>query len=176
MILTSSEIKSEVLNGNIEINPFNENQLGTVSYKFRLGQNIAIIDNCIDSKSQCNVSDTYTIPASGFTLKPDVLYLAHTHEVLGSCLYAQKIFSIREIANFGIFINVSANHGHMGSCLKWTLELVTHHPVRIYSGMLLGQITFWETHGAPLTYQGKYSSMISFETSRLHSEFEGVNK
>ena len=51
------------------------------------------------------------------------------------------------IGRLGLFLQVSANLGHVTSCHKWTLELFPCKNIRIYPRMKIGQISFWSTLG-----------------------------
>jgi dCTP deaminase len=49
----------------------------------------------------------------------------------------------------------------LGSINRWTLQLHPIHPVRVYPGMLIGQVTFWRTFGRRVLYDGKYHARLS---------------
>lgn len=162
MILSSSEILKEIEKSNIEINPIDINLFGTVSYKFRLGPSITHIDN------EGRAKTVSLLKHDSYILLPNNLYLAHTHEKFGSTVYCQKIYGIREIANFGLFIHVTANLGHTGSYLNWTLELVPTIPIKVLHLMIIGQITFWKTQGINSKYKGSYNGQKKEKLSLIH--------
>jgi dCTP deaminase len=56
----------------------------------------------------------------------------------------------------------------MGSINQWTLQIHAAHPVRIYPGMLIGQVTFWRSFGRRAQYSGKYGRMRSPVPSLSH--------
>ncbi len=171
MILTSAEIYKEVRKNNIIISPFNKSCLGTVSYHFHLSDEISMIENAIDSKGKIKLKKQ-KIPETGFVLKPNRLYLTHTLELMGSNKYAQRIFTTRKIANFGIFIHISANLGHTGAITNWTLELTVTHPVKIYPFQEIGQITFWKVFGKKSIYCGKYNFKKLHVESKFYEELQ----
>ena len=66
------------------------------------------------------------------------------------------------IGRLGIFLNVTADLGHIGSCSHWTLEITVVQPVRIYPGTKIGQVSFWVTdHYSPHRYGGTDTAKIS---------------
>lgn len=169
MILTSNAIQKAVASGDITISPFNINQLGTISYRFRLSNIIRKIESDIDSKTPVDFSET-VIPEKGFILKPSSLYLVNTFETLGSRKYAQQIFGLKDIGSMGIFINISANLGHVGAITPWTLEITVAQPVIVYPKQFIGQIIFWYLLGETELYNGEYQGMTEPLTTKFWKE------
>ncbi len=56
----------------------------------------------------------------------------------------------------------------LGSINQWTLQIHAVHPVRVYPGMLIGQVTFWRTYGRRVQYDGKYLRRQSPVASLSH--------
>ena len=150
MILTGSEIKKYVENGDIVIEPFNEDQLNPNSYNYRLGETLTFKED--DGKYR-----TVKIPEEGFVLYPDRVYLGHTLETLGS----------RKCA-------MSVSYTHLRA--KWTLELVTAKPFRVYPGMITGQISFWLNYGDASLYEGGYSAYSCPQISKMEKEIDTDGK
>ena len=69
----------------------------------------------------------------------------------------------------GLFLQVSANLGHVGSDHCWTLELVAAYPIRIYPKMRIGQISFWENKGDANEYNGYYGNFSTITESTIYS-------
>lgn len=170
MILTASKILKEVQFGKIKISPFDEKNLGTISYKFKIGNKICPIRDFLDSKNQSNLVFE-DIPRDGYLLEPGTLYLAQTQEIMGSCEYAQQIFGLRDIGSAGIFIHVSADLGHSGAITQWTLEITSDHRVKIFPFQFFGQIVFWQLYGERTVYQGDYNNMTKALPSKAWKEF-----
>jgi len=169
MILTAPEIEFYVKRGEIIIEPFDRNLLGTVSYHFRAGKEIGILDTPLDDRIRTD--PTYeTISSSGFVLLPGRVYLLSTLEVMGSTIFAQQIFGTLTTGNKGLFIDVSANLGHVGSVTRWTLELVATYPIKIHSGQRIGQIIFWGLQGGYWSYDGSYQDMTRPLPSQIWKE------
>lgn len=153
MILTGSKIKEEVLCGAIFIKPFLESQINPNSYNYRLGPTIKIFKNYDGNKA---VFEEITIPDQGFTLQPNVMYIANTLEVIGSEKYAMSLIGRSSLGRYGLFLQVSANLGHTTSKHKWTLEIVAALPIKLYPGMVIGQVSFWINYGEVTPYSGRY--------------------
>jgi len=173
MILTAHAIQNLRDSGKITIQPFDMENLGTISYKFSLGEFIIPIAQMQDSKNPSKDS-IYKIPSTGMLLRPDTLYLASTHENLGSTYFAQMIFGVKRIATLGIYIDISANLGHIGAVTHWTLEITVVQPVVIYPRQPIGQIVFWCPQGHQKTYQGKYNHKEKPQKSMIWLEL--INK
>ena len=169
MILTSEAIIQAIKLNEIVICPFDKEDLGTVSYHFHISRTISVVKNYIDSKEKTNM-ESFIIPRNGLVLYPNTLYLAHTYEKMGSFKYVQKIFGIREVANTGIFIDISANFGHVGSVLNWTLEIKVVQPCVIFPYQKFGQITFWKTLGELSSYNGDYNNRSKHVSSHFYIE------
>ncbi|MHA7877901.1 MAG: dCTP deaminase [Bacteroidota bacterium] len=159
MILTALEIQKERDLANITIHPFSIGNLGTISYKFSLGRYIIIVSKEQDSK-QPSHRKPCMIPETGMLLQPDNVYLAATYERLGSIHFSQMIFGLKKIADSGIYIDISANLGHVGSLTNWTLELTVVKPVIVYPMHLIGQIVFWSLSGTYNKYHGIYNQKV----------------
>ena len=151
MILTGSEIKKYVENGDIVIEPFNEDQLNPNSYNYRLGETLTFKED-------------------------DRVYLGHTLETLGSRKCAMSLIGRSSTGRLGLFLQVSADLGHTGSVHKWTLELVTAKPFRVYPGMITGQISFWLNYGDASLYEGGYSAYSCPQISKMEKEIDTDGK
>ncbi|HQO32833.1 MAG TPA: dCTP deaminase, partial [Chitinophagales bacterium] len=80
MILSDKEILDEIAKGNIIIEPYDRNCLGTNSYDVHLGKHLAVYeDEMLDAKKH-NTIRHFDIPEEGFVLQPGVLYLGVTEE------------------------------------------------------------------------------------------------
>lgn len=154
MILTGSEIIKQVKKGDIVIKPFNINQINPNSYNYRLGKTLIYFE----IKNGVKKPKKIKITKKGFILKPNRMYLASTYETLGSRKYAMSLIGRSSLGRLGLFLQVSSNLGHTGSVHKWTLELVSTKPFKIYPNMIAGQISFWTNRGRITPYDKRYSS------------------
>jgi dCTP deaminase len=153
MILTGSKIKEEITRGSIAIEPFLESQINPNSYNYRLGPTIKVFQKFDEDKS---IFEEITIPEEGYVLEPGVMYLANTLEVIGSDKYAMSLIGRSSMGRYGLFLQVSANLGHTTSKHKWTLEIVAALPIKLYPGMIIGQVSFWVNYGDITPYSGRY--------------------
>ncbi|MFH1831596.1 MAG: deoxycytidine triphosphate deaminase [bacterium] len=170
MILTANEIAKNVSTGQIVLSPFDKNNLGTISYKFRINNKISPIYGPLDSKQSSDLCFE-DMPETGYVLEPGVLYLAQTYEVMGAHDYAQQIFALRDVGSTGIFIHISADLGHSGAITQWTLEITTDHRIKLYPYQLIGQMVFWKLTGNTITYNGDYQNMPHSLPGKQWKEF-----
>ncbi|WP_375714170.1 dCTP deaminase [Rhizobium sullae] len=152
MILTGSKIVKEVKCGNIVIEPFRYECINPNSYNYHLSDKIIEVSNFGDHEDE-----HLTISSDGIILRPDRFYLGSTHETLGSARYAMSLIGRSSIGRLGLFLQASANLGHTGSCHKWTLELKSCLPIKVYPGMTIGQVSFWRNAGDVSPYSGVYA-------------------
>lgn len=161
MILTGPEIESSVARGDIVIDPFYREQINPNSYDFRLGNRCCVYtEPVLDPRKQPKVR-RFKVPDSGILLRPQRLYLFNTEERMGSTRYVPIIRGRSSVGRLGLFINITADLIDLGSINQWTLQLHCVQPIRIYAGMLIGQVTFWRTFGRRMLYAGKYAQMQS---------------
>jgi len=156
MILTGSKIKEEIARGTIKISPFSEEQVNPNSYNYRLGTILKVYKNFDGEKS---LFEEILIPEEGYVLQPGQMYLGHTKEIIGSSTYAMSLIGRSSMGRYGLFLQVSANLGHTTSEHQWTLEMVAALPIRVYPGMIIGQVSFWRNFGAIVEYGGRYGHL-----------------
>jgi dCTP deaminase len=123
------------------------------SYNYRLGYTLKVFKEFDGHKS---VFEEIEIPSTGYVLEPNTMYLANTFEVIGSAKYAMSLIGRSSMGRYGLFLQVSANLGHTTSKHRWTLEIVASLPIRLYPGMVIGQVSFWENYSDVDPYKGKY--------------------
>lgn len=171
MILTGPEIARQRHAGRITIEPFSPEQVNPNSYNFRLGPVLKVYaDEMLDVRRP-NPAQELAIPETGLVLRPDRIYLGSTVEVMGSDSYVPIIRARSGIARLGLFVHVTADLIDIGSVNQWTLQLHAVQPVRIYPGLLIGQVTFWTTQGDVTLYSGKYQGTRGPQESRIHQDF-----
>ncbi|MET7334392.1 hypothetical protein [Nonomuraea sp. NPDC005650] len=174
MILTGPAIAAAIRAGEIAISPFEEERLSPNAYDWRLGEHLRVCEQDLDAAAPCGFPEV-VMPPSGFVLQPGVLYLGHTLEQTTSEHYAQFLNGDRTIGGLGIWVHVSAPLGHAGHAIRWTLEIRAARPVRVYPGMTFGKLVFFQTFGAPASYQDlglKYTGSVGIDVSRLYEEIQ----
>lgn len=172
MILSGSKINEMVLEDKIIINPFNLEQINPNSYNFRLGDTLCVYDvDVIDPRKE-NKTSIIKIPATGYVMQPSTLYLGHTQEIMGSNYFVPIIRGRSSIGRLGIFVHITADLIDIGSINQWTLQMHCVQPVRIYPGILIGQVTFWKVEGEITLYNGKYQGSLGPTPSQIHLDFK----
>jgi dCTP deaminase len=157
MILTAEKISAEVKAGNIAISPFSADNLNPSSYSYHMGDEI--LEQSVDyDGNETSAGEPIPIAESGVLVQPKRLYLTNTHQHIGSRKYVILLSGCRSVAQLGLFVQLSANLGNLGDAHRWTLELTCVQPVRIYPGMLIGLLTFWDPQGAITYYSGQYTA------------------
>jgi dCTP deaminase len=152
MILTDNQIMAEIAAGNIVVEPFDQTCLGTNSYDVHLGRYLAVyLDEVLDAKKH-NQIETFEIPAEGYVLRPDRLYLGVTKEYTETHAHVPFLEGKSSVGRLGIDIHATAGKGDVGFCNTWTLEISVKQPVRIYAGMPIGQLIYFEVKGDITNY------------------------
>lgn len=141
VILTGAAIEAEVSRGRIEITDFCKSRINPNSYNYRLASVIKRFDENLGSFASIE------IPESGYVLEPGRMFLGSTLEIIGSTQFAMSLIGRSSMGRLGLFLQVSADLGHTTSCHSWTLELVACRRIRLYSGMTIGQVSFWVNDG-----------------------------
>lgn len=172
MIITGKEIKKQVEQGRIHISPFVEEHINPNSYNYRLHEDLLeILDLPIDPKVEPNFRKI-KIGKEGYVLQPGKLYLGSTVEKIGSDHYVTSLIGRSSVGRMGLFLQITADLGHLGAKHRWTLELKVVQPLIVYPQMKIGQVSFWTVEGAPNNlYNGKYAKYSEAHCSELRQEF-----
>lgn len=158
MILTDQQILDCMEKGEIKVVPYRHECLGSNSYDVHLGSTLAVYrDRILDSKKH-NEIDYFEIPAEGFVLEPDKFYLGVTQEYTETFKHVPFLEGKSSVGRLGIDIHATAGKGDVGFCNHWTLEISVKQPVRVYAGMPIGQLIYFETKGELITPYNKKSS------------------
>lgn len=158
MILTDAKILSFIETKDIVVTPFRRECLGSNSYDVHLGKTLAIYeDHVLDSKTH-NKIRTFEIPTEGYILHPGQFYLGVTEEYTETHKHVPFLEGKSSVGRLGIDIHATAGKGDVGFCNYWTLEISVKQPVRVYPGMPIGQLIYFEIQGDLLTPYNKKSS------------------
>jgi len=154
MILSGAKIISALAVGDIVIDPFEPGLVNPNSYNYRLGNQL------IERRPGETAvhGETLSLTSTGHVLQPGRLYLASTFERIGSRRYVTTLLGRSSLGRLGLFLTATADLGHVGCESNWTLELSVVQPLRIYPGMRVGQIAFWNVIGTNEPYAGRYQS------------------
>ena len=177
MILSDTKIRAAMRAGKIVIRPFRPECLGTNSYDVHLGPYLAVYRSAALDARQPNPVHEERIPPDGFVLVPGQLYLGVTEEYTETHGYVPFLEGKSSVGRLGIDIHSTAGKGDEGFCNYWTLEMSVKLPVRVYAGMPVGQLIYFEISG-PVTRSysakksAKYRTVSSHPTpSRMYLNF-----
>lgn len=167
MILTDQQILSEMKAGSIVIRPYHRRYLGSNSYDVHLGRWLAVYnDEILDAKKH-NKVHYLRIPQDGIVLVPSKLYLGVTAEYTETHRHVPFLEGKSSIGRLGIDIHATAGKGDIGFCNTWTLEISVRHPVRIYAGMPIGQLIYFEVSGElDIPYSKKKNAKYNKRTTK----------
>jgi len=167
-ILSDSRILREMTRGNIIIEPFYRECLGSNSYDIHLGRFIGMYrpDEILDPKKE-NFMSIFEIPEDGFTFEPGRFYLASTLEYTATEKFVPYLDGKSSIGRLSISIHESAGNGDVGFKGHWTLQMGVDQKCRVYYGMPIGQIRYETTKGRILNpYHKKQNSKYSNHDSK----------
>jgi dCTP deaminase len=177
MILSDTRILEEVKRGRIVIRPFRPECLGSNSYDVHLGPYLATYQEGALDAGRPNLVHEFRIPPTGFVLIPGQLYLGVTEEYTETHGFVPFLEGKSSVGRLGIDIHSTAGKGDEGFCNYWTLEMSVKLPVRIYPGMPVGQLIYFEISGpVARSYStkrtAKYRTVSPHPTpSKMHLNF-----
>jgi len=173
MILSGKEIKKQVKEGSIAIDPFTDDQINPNSYNLRLHPDLLVYDNDILDMREKNSASPLAIPENGLLLEPHKLYLGRTVERTSTDKYVPMLEGRSSVGRLGLFIHITAGFGDIGFDGFWTLEIFCVQPIRIYSGLEICQIFYHTIDGDFDLYRSKkYQSNKGVQPSMLYKDFE----
>jgi dCTP deaminase len=147
LILSDKRILEEIEKGTILIEPFRRDCLGTNSYDVHLGKYLACYkDRELDARVHHKIEE-FKIPEDGFILHPGTLYLGVTEEYTETHHHVPFLEGKSSAGRLGIFIHATAGKGDVGYCNTWTLEITVIQPIRIYAGMPIAQLIYFQVDG-----------------------------
>lgn len=147
MILSDSEILKEISRQRIVIAPYNRDCLGSNSYDIHLSKYLATYqDGELDAKADNEVHH-FEIPPEGYVLVPNTLYLGSTLEYTETHGFVPYCEGKSSTGRLGMAVHITAGKGDAGFCGHWTLEITVQQKLRVYAGMPIGQLTFFELKG-----------------------------
>lgn len=172
MILTGPEIR-ERIGSDINIQPFNENQLNPNSYNLRLHDTLLTYETMPLDMAKPNPTKEVIIPDEGIELEPNRLYLGRTVERTETFNLVPMLEGRSSVGRLGLFVHVTAGFGDVGFKGYWTLEIFAVHPIRIYKNIEICQIFYHTIKGEQKMYvSGKYQNNTGIQASMLYKEFD----
>ena len=174
MILSDSEIKKNLVEGDIVITPFQDKHLNPNSYDLTLGKNLMVYDFptlSVKEKPQTRLLEIH--PEKGFMLEPYEFYLGVTNEFTHIKKHVPMLEGKSSIGRLGLFVHITAGSGDVGFAGHWTVELFTVKPLRIFAGMRIAQIIFHEVKGEverPYDLGGRYNNKFEENPFPMESQ------
>lgn len=167
MILTDARILEEIEKTHILIEPFRPECLGSNSYDVHLGRYLAVYkDRVLDARLH-NKIEEILIPDEGYVLQPNTLYLGVTEEYTETHKHVPFLEGKSSIGRLGIHIHATAGKGDIGFCNTWTLEITVAQAVRVYAGMPIGQLIYFDVQGEVINaYNTKPNAKYTTRTLR----------
>lgn len=177
MILTDQAILNCIERGEILIEPFERECLGSNSYDVHLSRYLAVYEATeLDAKKHNPVKEVI-IPEEGFLLQPNTIYLGVTEEYTETHIHVPFLEGKSSVGRLGIDIHATAGKGDVGFCNTWTLEISVTQPVRVYAGMPIGQLIYFEVKGEiGLRYNEKPNAKYVQKTLRPVESMMWKNK
>ena len=165
MILVDSQILAQIDSGDIVIEPYDRECLGTNSYDVHLSKHLATYKNRVLDAREHNEIEHFEIPEEGFVLEPQINYLGSTIEYTESHKAVPFLEGKSSVGRLGMDIHATAGKGDVGFCNHWTLEISVKQPVRVYEGMPVGQLIYFQVEGEVLvSYKDKKSAKYNKRT------------
>ena len=167
MILSDGAILDAIEKKDIVIEPYDRSCLGTNSYDVHLSPHLACyVDEIIDARKH-NQVEHFEIPEDGIVLQPGKTYLGSTIEYTETREFVPFLEGKSSVGRLGIDIHATAGKGDVGFCNHWTLEISVSQPVRVYSGMPIGQLIYFKVEGkVEVDYSSKDSAKYNQRTPR----------
>lgn len=175
MILTGVSITEEFNRHRINIQPFDPDHISTNSYDLTLGHKFIRYTGDIIDPAKPNEYEEFEVGPEGLTLKKGDFALGHSQEIIGSNHFVPIIHAKSSIARLGLFVHVTADLIDIGSHGNVTFQLHSTLPVKIYPGMRIGQVSFWQPKGDIELYKGKYQGSQGPRASEVYKDFLGKN-
>lgn len=147
MILSDQRILEEIDKGSIIIDPYRRDCLGSNSYDVHLSKWLAVYEDEVLDARKHNKIRYFEIPDDGFVLQPGTLYLGVTEEYTETHSHVPFLEGKSSVGRLGIDIHATAGKGDVGFCNTWTLEISATQPVRVYHGMPIGQLIYFDVNG-----------------------------
>ena len=155
MILSDKKILEAISTGEIVIEPFRKEALGTNSYDVHLGAYLAVYESRVLDAKKHNKIVELEIGPEGIELQPGTLYLGVTEEYTETHNAVPFLEGKSSVGRLGIDIHATAGKGDVGFCNTWTLEISCIQPVRVYAGMPIGQLIYFSVEGEIARYYNK---------------------
>lgn len=158
VLLSDRDILNEIKRGDIQIDPFDVENLGSNSYDLHLDETLKVYtDDVLDSRGEPTVEEL-TIPEDGLVLEPNRVYLGSTMEWTRTRHLVPRLEGKSSMARLGVSVVSDGGFGDVDFAGCWTLELSVRQPVKIYPDMAICQISYVTTGPCDMPYSNKDSA------------------
>lgn len=149
MILSDSEILRRMAAGDIVIEPFDRECLGSNSYDVHLSPYVKKYRHYtvggtmgVLRADKENATTDHVINAGGMLLNPGTLYLMSTVEYTETRGCVPFLDGKSSAGRLGTSIHCTAGRGDAGFCNHWTMEVFVVEPVLVFADMPIGQLIY----------------------------------
>lgn len=165
MLLSDRRIRQAMDAGDIVIEPFEPDNLGTNSYDVRLGEFYFEPNRNMQTVSFLSEEQTKKfwgepIRANDvIAVRPGDTILAHTREIVGGRNgYTTSMRARSSIGRSCMSVCKCAGVGDVGYIARWTMEITNHShaTIALPVGLRVAQILFFEVGETDKQYGGKY--------------------
>ena len=184
MILSDGDIAKRIMKGDLGIDPFYPDLLQPSSVNICLSDEIRVFDNWllgeIDVKQKIDPTRLIKIDKKGFVVHPGEFILGSTvQKITVPNDIAGRIEGRSSLGRLGLIIHATAGFIDPGFSGWLTFEIsnISRLPIRLYAGMKISQICFFEMSSPVLRPYGskglnsKYQGQNGPTASKYHQEF-----
>jgi len=185
MILADKDILKRIKKGEIKIVPFDKNCVQPSTVDLHLADQVRVFDNwqtgVVDVREKAETSRIVKINKKGFIIHPGEFLLGATIEKIGvPDDIAAKLEGRSSLGRLGLVIHATAGYVDPGFSGWLTFELsnLSRLPIRIYAGMKIAQICFFQMSSRVLHPYGskklgsKYQNQKGPTASRAWMDFK----
>lgn len=189
MILSDRDILKRIEKGEIVIEPFERKNLQPSTVDLHLFDEIRVFNSfktgVIDLKEKVEASQVVKIGEDGLVIHPGEFFLGSTEEriVLPNDI-AAKLEGRSSLGRLGLIIHATAGYVDPGFSGWLTFEIsnLSRLPIKIYAGMRIAQICFFQMSSEVLNPYGskslgsKYQGQKGPTASKIWMDFKRVEK
>jgi len=158
VLLSDRDILHHLERGDLSIDPFDPDKLGSNSYDLHLADTLKVYPEAVlDARERPDV-ETLEIPEEGRVLRPDRVYLGSTVEWTRTRRFVPVLEGKSSMARLGLSVVSDGGFGDIDFEGCWTLELSVKQPLRIYPRMPICQISYLTTGPCDMPYSRKDSA------------------
>jgi len=184
MILSDKDILEKIKKGEIKIDPFDKSCVQPSTVDLHLGGEVRVFDSwqtgVVDVCQKVDVSRVVKIKKEGFIIHPGEFLLGSTVEKIAlPNNIAAKLEGRSSLGRLGLVVHATAGYVDPGFSGWLTFELsnLSRLPIRVYPGMKIAQICFFQMSSPVLHPYGakglgsKYQGQKGPTASRVWMDF-----